>query len=82
MSLFDIIRYGGVNLESFEELQSLPEELIKMYWVLGNRSITPTWNIEYLDHNRMCMYLVGSWGDINNKMLYNKALKEYSNEHI
>ena len=32
MSLFDVIKYRNINLTSQEELETLPIQLIELYW--------------------------------------------------
>ncbi len=87
MSLFDILKYGNTDLNSKEELNKLPENLIKIYWVIANRSCSSSWNIKYWAHIDMCRTLSQNWADpylpeFGKKALFDKALKEYDNEPI
>ncbi len=83
MSLFDVLRYGNVDLSIEAELSELPEELIKLYWKNANRSIQSDWNIKYSSHDVMCHGLASPWvNKSEKKFIYVETLKEYSNESL
>ncbi len=83
MSLFDILKYGNTDLSSRSELEKLPAELLKLYWI---NSISPYVDIESKTYPVDARMLAG-WHDESVYRddqidAFKKALKEYNNESL
>ena len=80
MSLFDILRYGNVDLDSEVELDKLPEELLQYYR-------DEVWNTSTRPHNNFVYSTneMAAWSTISSKpkhLTFDRALKKYSNDNI
>ena len=77
MSLFDIIKYNNIDLTNYEDLESLPVELISLYYSRVHKG----WD---KSHESMCGWL--SFCACLNYNYYSKVfleiLKQYNNEPV
>lgn len=84
MSLFDILKYQNTDLDSYDALMALPEDLVILFWVKAYEYAYSKVPRRNNDKNKMCDAL-SSWRPgriILRKELFNKALKDYSNDNL
>ena len=91
MSLFDVLKYTGTNLDSEEELSKLPIELFRLYQSAAYE--------HYGLQDSLCRvlkdplstqirYLAAKWNAdsyvsyVSKQLIFNKVLKEYNNDYI
>lgn len=87
MSIFDVLKYGGTDLGSQAELETLPEGLIDLYWIQAHAK-TPTEDYNPF-YKKKCSALA-MWGKYTGglensyarqafaKQAFAKALSEYN----
>lgn len=80
MSLFDVIKYGGINTDKWHEIETLPTELLhKFYHSIYFYCLMPA--PRSLPRVQMCQD-IAFWGGDNKKTLFIKTLQEWNNEPI
>ncbi len=81
MSLFDIIKYGNIDLGSEQALDALPRKLLDAYWDEMRMSRS-----DHTSHSDKLYYLSGWFATKNNhkvlQLAYKTALEEYNNESL
>lgn len=85
MSLFHVIKYGNINLESIDQLKSLPEDILRDYY--KNFYGIPITSVPLRSH-RICHNLAVRFtlekGDDNlnedQRAAFLKTLLEYDND--
>lgn len=79
MSLFDVIKYSGTDLEELSGLKSLPPDLFKLYfseWILSDH-VSCSDNMRY---KWALVWAIIKPDEARKKFLY--ALRNYNNELI
>jgi hypothetical protein len=80
VSLFDVIKYSSTDLDSEEELDTLPEDLLRLYIAEVHTDIGFThWFEPYTT------YTMANWDTISGKpkrVTFMRALRKYNNDDI
>ncbi len=80
MSLFDILRYSGVDISDENVLLNLPDRLLELFWIETGPWANDT------SHELKCSTLAWLASLYDNRdeiqQQFQEALKEYSNESI
>ena len=82
MSLFDVIKYSGTDLNSRAELEALPEELFGLYRIAAFKYYGALCSMTSARGDRIEGMAEWIEGDIIKRAIFDKTLKEWNNELV
>ena len=81
MSLFDVLKYGGIDTDKWHEIETLPTELLHKFY----RSIYSYCRMSAdpmsIPRSYMCQE-IAFWSNNNKKDLFIETLEDWNNEPV